>query len=340
MSPLRSGNKISPQTLAINITDVSCVGEARRAAQLHAQALDFDEVAFGRVGIVVNELATNLAKYAQQGRILLRSVSEGSAPAVEILAVDHGPGFNISSVMIDGFTTGSSPGTGLGAVRRLSQVFDVHSGPSGSVVLSSISAGAVPVRDDFVVGAVNLALHGELESGDSWAVRTSGGQLAVLVVDGLGHGPLAARAAAEAVEVFGTEQLPLDRLMQVIHHRLKSTRGGAVFLAATDGKGDVRFTGVGNIRALLLSESACKTLISQNGTAGLQIRAARVLTERWPPSALLILHSDGITSRWTLDDDPSVLRCHPSIIAAVIARTAERGNDDATVVVVRRADGV
>src|SRR5207237_807570 len=104
----------------------------------------------GEVAIIVTELANNLARHAPAGggEILLRAVAptggsgggRGETPAagsgIEILSLDRGAGIaNVNAAMRDGFTTGRTPGTGLGAVRRLSSGFDLFSGANRGVAL-------------------------------------------------------------------------------------------------------------------------------------------------------------------------------------------------------------
>ena len=62
----------------------------------------------------------------------------------------------------------------------------------------------------------------------------------------------------------------------------------------------------------------------------------------WPPDALIVLHSDGLTSQWRLDRYVGLLGRRPSLIAGVLYRDFCRGRDDVTVVVIRaegRAEG-
>ncbi|MDB6000801.1 MAG: hypothetical protein JWP52_2500, partial [Rhizobacter sp.] len=80
-----------------------------------------------------------------------------------------------------------------------------------------------------------------------------------------------------------------------------------------------------------------RTLLSQHGTLGLQIRHLHDDVYPWPEHAVVVLHSDGIVSRWSLAGAPGILRCHPAVIAGWLVREYLRGKDDATVVVVRRA---
>jgi hypothetical protein len=48
---------------------------------------------------------------------------------------------------------------------------------------------------------------------------------------------------------------------------------------------------------------------------------------------MLLLHSDGLISHWSLDGYPGVIRCHPGLIAGVLYRDFRRAHDDVTVVV-------
>ncbi len=339
MLPLPSGSNRHERSFAFDLAEFSQVGEVRRFAATLCAELEFDEVRQGKVAIVINELGNNLVKYARSGQLILRAVSRGGDRGLEILSVDKGPGIpNISLSMEDGFTTGSTPGTGLGAVRRQSDVFDIFSEPGrGTLVVAILMRNPgerMPDDEWFEVGAVCLPIHGESVCGDGWSVRREGRELHVLVADGLGHGPLAHKAATEAIEVFFESKLPQDQLMKQIHGRLKSTRGAAVFLASSATGSDVRFCGVGNIRSILFSPSSTKTLISQNGTAGLQIRTVTPMSLPWGAEAHLVLHSDGLTSRWDNASYPGIHRKHPSLLAAALYRDYVRGTDDATVVVI------
>jgi anti-sigma regulatory factor (Ser/Thr protein kinase) len=298
--------------------------------------LDFNETKLGRLAIVVNELGNNLHRYAKNGRMIL-TLSGLNPDGIDILALDDGPGLNVDQVMQDGFTTGVTPGTGMGAVLRQSDEFDIYSQEGkGTVVLSRILMKTGAPRF-FDIAGISLPLKGETVSGDGWAAYQDENTLEILAVDGLGHGPHAAEAAEQAVLAFSASiSKAIDQVVQSIHSRLKSTRGAAVFLLHARGK-VLSFGGVGNIRAFWQSQSKVKNLISQNGTAGIQIRASRTFTEEWDESGYLILHSDGILSRYNLLDYPGLLHRHPAIVAAIILRDYSRGNDDAMVLVARKS---
>jgi len=55
--------------------------------------------------------------------------------------------------------------------------------------------------------------------------------------------------------------------------------------------------------------------------------------------AMLIMHSDGIGTRWDLERYPGLPQRHPALIAAVLYRDHARGRDDAGIVVAQRQRG-
>jgi len=172
------------------------------------------------------------------------------------------------------------------------------------------------------------------------AVDQCPGRSLILLADGLGHGILAAEAAVEAVKTFqNNTSLAPAQVVAAIHAALRSTRGAAVAVAEVDAAQQVvRFAGVGNIAGLILSADGCRHLVSHNGTAGHEVRKIQEFTYPWPARGggrqpLLILHSDGLTSRWDLDRYPGLAQRHPSLIAGVLYRDFYRGRDDVTVVV-------
>ena len=160
--------------------------------------------------------------------------------------------------------------------------------------------------------------------------------VAVMVCDGLGHGPLAAEAAGRAVAVF--DAAPREDAAAMIEraHRALSGSRGAAMAVATLGGGRLRYAGAGNIAGVISGGERGRGLPSQNGTVGLQIRRVQALDYDWPAGARLFMHSDGLSNRWTLESYPGLGSRHPSIQAAVLWRDCARGRDDATIVVVGR----
>lgn len=326
---------------AFPMEEPSRVGEARRHAAQLAAACGFDEVEAGRLALVVTELATNLVKHARQGRLWL--MAQPARREVEVIAVDQGPGIaDVERSLDDGFSTSGTSGTGLGAVGRLAQHFDLHSrSPDGTIVLARVQVGDVPTSAaSTCAGAVSLAAPGETVCGDGWAFAHEGDRAAVMVADGLGHGPDAAEAAAVALESFAEDPWSAPRdLLQRTHDALRRTRGAAVMVLQADAAANtVRSSGAGNVMARLVSGTTDRTILCQHGTAGVTIRTPDEATTPWPPHALLLVFSDGIESRWKSEALAPLLGRDPSLAAALLARDHSRGRDDATVAVLRRKD--
>jgi anti-sigma regulatory factor (Ser/Thr protein kinase) len=329
--------------LVVSVAEESQIGEARRAAARLAGEAGFTEADGGRASIVASELATNLLRHAKGGELLLHATDAGAAqPAVEILAADKGPGMaNVERCLEDGYSTNGTAGNGLGAVRRLSSEFDMYSGPSGTVVFARLAPagpgrvipGATP---GLKWGAVSVPAPGETVCGDAWRLRQADGSAAVLVADGLGHGPFAAEAAQVAVRGFDEDPFVQPRLrIESAHRAMSGTRGAAVAVARLEtGKPNLTYAGVGNISGTLLSQGTSRGLVSHNGIVGHQVRKVQEFEYPWGERGLLVLHSDGLQTRWALDTYPGLAGRHPGVIAGVLYRDFKRGRDDVTVVVI------
>ena len=323
--------------LAVAVTEPNQAGEARRVAVRHAEAMGFDEQARGEVAIVATELATNLARYARHGRLLVQAFESGGMRTVELLSIDAGPGMtDVQACLRDGYSTGGTPGIGLGAVQRLSTAFDIYTSPgTGTVIMARLQRPSAGTPAAFEWGAVSLPAPHETVCGDAWRITQRDGDCAVLVADGLGHGRLAAEASTRAAETF--DQAPHEEVVSTverIHRALGGSRGAAVAVARL-GAG-VRYAGVGNISGVVVGGERSKGLTSQNGTLGVQMRRAQAFDYDWPAHGRLIMHSDGISNRWSLDAYPGLLLRHPAVVAGVLARDHGRERDDATIVVVAR----
>lgn len=331
--------KINHHTLEYALNDASQVGETRRFALALASDLGFEETRAGKLGIIVTELGNNLVRYAKNGRLLFRPATDSSIASIDILSLDHGPGLDSHLVMQDGYTTSNTPGTGLGAIRRMSDEFDIFSTKDkGTVIFSKLSSKdrSLGEKSCFEIGGISVPLRGETVCGDGWSARSYGNELGFMMVDGLGHGPAAHKVAEEAIEVFrNTSSSDPSQTLQLIHSKLCSTRGGAVFIVLAK-QGSIDFSGVGNIRTILLCDSQSKALISQNGTAGLQIRTSRTMTQQWDDSGYVIMHSDGLTSSWDPKQFLGIQGKHPAIVAGVVYNCFKRDNDDASIAVFRR----
>ena len=325
---------------AVAVRDASQVAEARRRASAVAHSLGFNEEETGRVAIAATELATNLLKHGSGGELLIGSFEDGTGSGLECIALDQGRGMpDVEACLRDGYSTAGSPGTGLGAVARQSQLFDVYSRAGyGAAALARFQrkdfGGRTPFAG-FGYGAVSIPKIGEDVCGDGWAVRPHSDGLTMMVADGLGHGPLAAEAANAAMTVFASHHaLSPAEILERVHTALRPTRGAAVSVARVDLRRErVYFAGIGNVAGTLLAGPAVRKMVSHNGTAGHSVKRIQEFTYEFVGAPLVLLCSDGLGTSWTLDRYPGLATRHPSLIAGVLYRDFNRGRDDVTVVV-------
>jgi len=320
------------------IQEESQVGQARRRAQTMAANAGLSEEEANRVSIIASEAATNLVKHGSGGEVLLRELHSG----MEVIAIDKGKGMaDVSKCLSDGYSTVGTAGTGLGAIRRMSSVFDIYSRPGlGTALVSRIQNGASD-RKIMDVGVICRPKIGEQLCGDAWATKQMGESFWVVAADGLGHGPEAHEAALEAVRIFRETSgyKSTTDAIEAMHGALRKTRGAAVAVAQIDRlAGQVRFAGVGNIAGTILAVGSWKSMMSHNGILGHEIRRIQEFSHPWTPGSKLVMNSDGL-STWNVDRYPGLLSRHPAVIAGVLYRDHWRQRDDVTVFVAQENQG-
>ncbi|MBB3257417.1 anti-sigma regulatory factor (Ser/Thr protein kinase) [Paraburkholderia bannensis] len=359
---------------SFEIGDASSVAFARRGAAQAAHLAGLDATDAGRLAIVLTEAATNILKHAGHGELLVRALERG----VELIALDRGPGIaDVRAAQSDGHSTAGTPGTGLGAINRLSDQLALWSQPGHGTVLRVLvqqAGGPRPARPAPEIGGVCVPYPGEDVCGDGWQAQADPGGFTIAVADGLGHGAQAHVAAAAALEVLRKRPgLTPGALMELSHAALRPTRGAALALARFDlVRSTVSFCGTGNISAVAYGtgkpnhgaqghgatprssggsggSSAADTpgdmrssyqIVSRNGIVGHTMRGTQEFELAWRDSGTLILHSDGVGTRWDLDAWPGLAHQSAVVIAAVLYRDFSRRRDDATVVVVKAQPGV
>jgi anti-sigma regulatory factor (Ser/Thr protein kinase) len=329
------------QSVVVIVDEITKVGEARRRCAELTAGLGLDDTKRGKAALIVTEAATNLIKHAGCGQLIVAGIGDGQAGSyLEILALDTGRGMSdLSRCMADGYSSAGSSGTGLGAISRAADTFEIYSGADRGTVLAArllIGPRGQSARD-FEQGVVRVPAPGEQVCGDDWATIDRDGHRLVLMVDGLGHGPPAALAAEEAVRVFqGCRSSEPAEILDLTHRAIRGTRGAALAIARLDlVGGEVRYAGVGNISGVILDRKNGKTtsMVSQAGTVGHVIRKIQSFNYAWTEDSSLLMHSDGLATHWSFDRYPALVQRHPSLIAGVLYRDHKRGRDDATVLV-------
>lgn len=321
------------QTSIVPIQDSSQVALARRTANELATAAGLDEQRRSAVNVVTVELANNILQHASSGQLLFQYLQ--TTGAFDIMAIDHGAGMpNIERCLEDGFSTRSTPGLGLGAVQRFATRFGAYSTPTRTTVVTARMA-ELKAEPDFSV--ICTAMHGETRSGDGWGVSEDG--CSFCLVDGLGHGMLAADAAKVAIDIFHKHPGALpEAVLERMHAAMKATRGAAAAVARINPEArTLNFAGIGNISCVLMRNGKSQNLVSHNGTLGHQVRRVQQFSYPYDRGDLLLMHSDGLTSQPKLGVPPSLLSQPPNVIAPFLFSEQLRGRDDATLLVNRLA---
>src|SRR6185436_12223437 len=143
----------------------------RRAVTAMAGRQGFNEEDAGRAALVAVEICSNLVKHGGGGELIAQPLERGASRGLGLIGLDKGPGIDdVAKCLRDGFSTGSSPGTGLGAIRRISQLFDLYSQPGhGTVVVAQLwPDGRAPRALPIEIGAIVIPKPHEVECGDTW----------------------------------------------------------------------------------------------------------------------------------------------------------------------------
>jgi anti-sigma regulatory factor (Ser/Thr protein kinase) len=322
----------------LTVEDISAVAACRHAALAMADRLGFPAARADQLALAVTEAASNLHKHARQGSMLLCVNRDAEAPGIELVTIDSGPGVkDVSAAMRDGHSTTGTLGIGLGAIRRLADVSDLYSVPGHGTTLIA-RFWPEPARSALPRPAIRCAglirpITGETECGDAFGAALADDSMTAVLCDGLGHGPLAAAASAAGVAAVLDDPAATPAvLLERAHRRMSGTRGGAIGIVRVRGAA-AQFAGLGNVAASVLSADGRKSMLSVPGIAGHQARTIRQFDYEVPSGAAVILHSDGISSRWEAAAMPGVQIRDPLLIAAVLLAEAGVHRDDAGVLV-------
>lgn len=311
--------------------------------EIHSLAVGaaFTTAKLGELDIIVAELVSNLAKHAKGGRVLVKLVEESGVRGIELISIDNGPGMtDVTRMVADGVSTKNTLGQGLGAMKRLSDIFQVYSLKDwGTVILIRLFNEAAPqflkpLRGD--IRSVIIPKPGETACGDGFFYKFSQSQVSMFLGDGLGHGPEAAFAVNEAGKAFldCTETEP-DEILRCINSDVKKTRGlvGTVAILSFEQM-QWKLCGVGNISARIMNSFESKNFMPYNGIIGLNMpRTLKPQEIVYEKGQFLIMCSDGLKSKWDTLRYAAIPRYDPSIISAALLKDYARNTDDMSVAV-------
>ncbi|MHC5027420.1 MAG: anti-sigma regulatory factor [Planctomycetota bacterium] len=244
---------------------VTCEGDITRAiveASQVARSLGFDAPDINKIATATSELARNIIKYAGMGEVLIHETANDQGAGIEIVVRDRGPGIaDVETAMRDHYSSSGTLGLGLPGVRRMMDDFEIETevGQGTKVTIRAWQARASRVLHPRLVEAAERSegersfdalghprarvvdlgpevdcayvirpCRGELVSGDDVYIARSGDHLLIALIDALGHGPQASRAARLAKTVLReTPKASVMTLMQALDEALAATVGAA-----------------------------------------------------------------------------------------------------------------
>lgn len=329
------------------LSDRSYVSLVKKEIKKIADSIGFEANKLAEIEIIISEITSNIIKHTPGGIILVKHIISGDIEGLEIISIDDGPGMANPLMMLrDGVSTTNTLGQGLGAIKRLSDNFDIYSVPKwGTILLSrtfktteNILTSNETSKESFNIYTLMVPKKGEAFCGDGFKFLKKNDNCQILAFDGLGHGPEAYKASEAAIKSFTETQnlAPAERLKS-IHSSIKKTRGGVGMVFDFDLKNEtLSFCGVGNISARVLTEGRLKSCISYNGIVGHTFpNTIHSNTISWSMDDYLIITSDGIISRWDINALANIRKHDIGIIAAILFKDFSRGNDDCLVMIIK-----
>ncbi len=191
----------------------------------------------------------------------------------------------------------------------------------------------------FEWGVAMRPLANQAVSGDTYLILPSPTGVLVGVLDGLGHGDEAARAAIIAADTLKRNaHQSLVSLFEVCHAALRKTRGVVMSLAYFDIRNQtMSWLGVGNVEGVLLRakedvKPAREGLLLRGGVVGYQLPALHPSLLPMMAGDVLALATDGIRGTF-----PEELRLAdtPQQNADRILTGFGKETDDALILVLR-----
>lgn len=326
--------------LRFNASDRSYFAILKKEIHALAASAAFSAKKLGELDIVIAEIVSNLSKHATGGELFAKLIEKKGIQGIEVLCIDSGPGMtDLNRMMQDGTSTKNTLGQGLGAIKRLSDYFQIYSQKGwGTLLVARIYNQKVPYPkkpDPMEIHSLLVPKPGETECGDGFYFKHTKDYLKLFLGDGLGHGKDAALAVNTAIEAFKicAEESPVENI-RYISSSVKRTRGLVGTVAILDLKQRTwKICGVGNIMSRFQGISATKVHNAYNGIIGLNIpNSMKDQDVAYEPGQILQMCSDGIRSKWDLSKFPGILRYDLSLLNAALFKDFARNTDDMSLV--------
>jgi anti-sigma regulatory factor (Ser/Thr protein kinase) len=323
---------------ALSILDQASVALARNAVRAAGAAIGMNEVDIASMVLVISELSMNQLVHARNGVVAVSPIAREGVRGLEIFAADRGPGIADPAAAIEGTGNFTGLGAGLSGAMRLAEEVDLDTRlGQGTCVLARKFAAPVTRRREVAILA--RPCKGETVIGDDAGFVRRGHELVLGLADGLGHGPEAERAASLAIDelVLHADRAP-EEILAFADAALLKSRGAVMSVVRVDeGAEHLAFAGVGNV-GVRLHRRGGKSRSFSGPASVLGLRRGLDMRlhgehEALLPHEVVVMFSDGLSSRARIPEDAPMLHRHPVFLAHRLFQDFARDNDDAMVLV-------
>jgi anti-sigma regulatory factor (Ser/Thr protein kinase) len=334
-----------PASLTISITSPAEIATTGEAAGKFVAKLGFSSSDCKEIAIVATELASNLLKHAEKGSIVFTALQAGERIGVQVESKDSGPGIpDAEQALVDGYSTAGSLGIGLGTVNRLMDELMINPGmPNGTSVVCRRwlrLPGGPLFGQKLEVGAATRSYKQQPENGDALVIRQWEDNALLGVIDGLGHGQFAQKAAQAARHYVDKHfDQDLKHLFRGAARACSATRGVVMALAHfTLSRRTFSVASVGNVEVVAIDGPQMTRIMPRRGVVGFNAPPPLLEERPWNQDSVLVMHTDGLKSRWHPDDFPGFRTDAPDVLARRLLTTLGKMEDDATVLIARNAN--
>jgi serine/threonine-protein kinase RsbT len=120
--------KHGAQEVRVPINSAGDIVIARQKGRALATMLGFSGSDPTVVAAAISEVARNIVNHAQHGEIIIESVNQNGRQAIQVTALDEGPGIpDLEQAMQYGYSTSKGMGVGLPGAKWLMDEFDIAS---------------------------------------------------------------------------------------------------------------------------------------------------------------------------------------------------------------------
>jgi len=297
----------------------------------------------------VSELATNIVRYADKGRIVLQHDNN----VVRVIAKDQGPGIaDISLACQEGYSGGNGLGMGLSGIARIMDTLEINSTrDQGTCITTSKFINKNNVKNvhaslkKTAAQPLDVALRvnpipGEQVSGDGALLIAAEDNQFMALWDVSGHG-LEAHQLSEKIKkvIQALSAEPPQLILKQVHEQFLGTRGLVAVIARVSAQsGWLEYSGVGNVSLLHIHPQGKRRLSLQEGVMGYQIRTPKLERFQMNRGDTLIMHTDGIaTIREPLTIQPQTSAS--ALCNTLVLKHRATQADDASCIVLRYKGG-